>query len=160
MMSRETIFAALFARLAPLAIGGSPAFVTASRTLRHWDNVTPAEQPALFQSEGVQTASANSGLPTKWMLKGALYVYVHTQNLPPGTTDVVTLLNQRVDAIVAALGRDVPPFEQPLAPPPGPGGTSSGIIGDVRIQGDIETDEGRLGDQAVAVIPFEIQPLI
>lgn len=159
MVSREAIFAALFARVSTAATGAAPAFVTSSRTVRHWNDVTAAEQPALFQSEGPQPAVTVYGQPTKWMLKGELYVYCHKANLTAGVTDVVTLLNNCIDAVVAALGHDVPPFFQNLAPTPAPGLTSAGLVGDVRIVGAIETDEGRLGDQAVAVIPLEIQPL-
>ena len=34
--------------------------------------------------------------------------------------------------------------------------TLGGLVHDCRIAGDIETDEGRLGDQAVAIIPIEM----
>jgi len=62
------------------------------------------------------------------------------------TADVVTTLNNEVDAIVAALDREPASGMQTLG----------GLVHDCRIAGDIETDEGRLGQQAVAIIPIEI----
>jgi len=46
VIAREAIYAALFA-----LAHGSAGFVTSSRRLRHWTDVAPAEQPALFMSE-------------------------------------------------------------------------------------------------------------
>lgn len=159
IVSREAIFAALFAKVSVAMIGSAPAFVTTSRTVRTWADVQPQEQPALFQQEGRQPATTLYGQPTKWMFKAELIIYVHKANLPAGVTDVVTMLNNCIDAVVTAIGHDAPPFFQNLAPTPAAGHTSTGIVGDVRIVGEIETDEGRLGDQAVAIIPIEIQPL-
>jgi hypothetical protein len=146
MVSREAIFAALFARLAPLQ--GSPdgdgTVVTLSRTLKAWTDVAPADQPALFQSEGRQTAVTGNGLLTKWAFHAELAVYVHASTA--GTLDVVERLNGVVDAVLAAIDRE-----------PGTGRqTLGGLVHDCRVQGDVETDEGRLGQQAVALIPIEI----
>jgi hypothetical protein len=139
MTSREAIFAALFAKAA-----AAPGLVTTSRAVRGWDAVPSAEQPALFQSEGRQTAVVVVGQPTKWTLRAELIIYVHAATC--GAPDVVTALNAIVDSIVAALERE-----------PGSGRqTLGGLVTDARIQGDIETDEGRLGQQAVAIIPIEI----
>lgn len=143
MMSREAIFAALFAQ-----IGTATGFLTTSRTLLHWNDVPPQAQPALFQSEGKQKAETVRGQPTKWILEAELVIYVHAATC--GTPDVVQALNAQVDAVIAALARDPMLGVQTLG----------GVVGDVRIQGDVVTDEGRLGQQAVALIPLELQPLI
>jgi hypothetical protein len=144
MTSREAIFAALFAQ-----ISTATGFVTTSRTLLHWTDVPPQNQPALFQSEGKQRADTVRGQPTKWMFEAELAIYVHAASLPPGVTDVVSVLNAQIDAVIAALARDPVRGVQTL----------NGVVGDVRIQGEVVTDEGRLGQQAVALIPLEIQPL-
>jgi hypothetical protein len=52
-------------------------------------------------------------------------------------------LNQLVDAIELALSPG-PAFEEQ---------TLGGLVSHCRIVGEIETDEGVLGDQAVAIIP-------
>lgn len=140
MTSREAIFAALFAK----AAAASADFRTTSRTMRPWTEVDAAEQPALFQAEGKQSAEAKAGQPTKWIFRAELALYVHRATC--GQADVVVALNMLVDAIVAALDREAATGKQTLGV----------LVYECRISGDIETDEGRLGDQAVALIPIEI----
>lgn len=136
--SREQIFAALFAQVS------SSAFVTMSRRMQHYANVDSASQPALFQSEGKQTAAVVAGKPTKWTFRAALAIYAHAQTANPD--DLTSTLNDLVDGVVAALDREPATERQTLG----------GLVYDCRVQGDIETDEGFLGDQAVALIPIEI----
>lgn len=138
MTSREQTFAALFARLASVT-----AFQTTSRKLLHWDNVSPEQQPAGFQMEGRQMAEGPSLRLTKWTFHAEWYLYAHAQNT---SGDVVALLNQLVDACVAALDPG-PAWEKQ---------TLGNLVTDCRISGEIETSEGRLGDQAVAIIPLLI----
>src|SRR5207253_3314956 len=62
MISREPIYAALFD-----LIESAGAFVTAERRLRHWSDVAPAEQPALFQSQKSEVGAVKAlGAPTVW----------------------------------------------------------------------------------------------
>jgi len=64
MIVREQIFTALW------ALGANAArFASANRRLRHWTDVAPAEQPALFMSEkGGQAAIKKLGAPIVWTL--------------------------------------------------------------------------------------------
>jgi hypothetical protein len=138
VVSREQIFAALFA-LSQSATG----FLTRSRSIEMWEKVPSEMQPALYQSEGRQTAEGPSQRLTKWTFFAEWTVYAHAANT---SGDVVTLLNTLVDALVAALD-------------PGPAydaQTLGGLVTSCRIIGDIETSEGRLGPQAVAIIPLLI----
>lgn len=138
MVSREQSFAALFARLS-----SASGFVSTSRVLRHWDNVAPEQQPIGMQMEGRQIAAGPSLRLTKWTFHAEWYVYAHAANT---SGDVVALLNSLVDACVAALDPG-PAFDTQ---------TLGGLVTDCRISGDIETSEGRLGQQAVAIIPLLI----
>jgi len=52
MIAREPIYAALFDLAA-----GAAGFVTAERRLRHWSDVAPAEQPALFMTQKSEIAA-------------------------------------------------------------------------------------------------------
>jgi hypothetical protein len=141
MIAREAIYAALFARVA-----GAAQFVVAARRLRHWSDVTPAEQPALFVRQKSEVAALPvPGAPTVWTLHVELYVYAHASDpyLAPAT-----VLNPLVDAVEAAL-----------APSPVSGMQDLGLPAMVQhagIAGKIETNEGTLRDQAVAIIPVEI----
>lgn len=138
MISREQIFAALFALSAPAS-----GFVTRSRSIEMWEKVPSELQPALYQSEGRQTAEGPSLRLTKWTFHAEWTVYAHAANT---SGDVVTLLNTLVDALVVALD-------------PGPAydaQTLGGLVTSCRLHGEIETSEGRLGQQAVAIIPLII----
>jgi hypothetical protein len=141
MIQREPIYAALFARAA-----GAAGFVTADRRLRHWNGVSPAEQPALFMTQKTETAAVKTlGAPTVWTLSAELYLYVHSSD--PYAAPA-TLLNPLIDAVAAAL-----------APSPTTGIQDLGLpdmVGHAYIAGKLESDEGVLGDQAVAIIPIEI----
>jgi hypothetical protein len=140
-MTREPIYAALFALLS-----GAAPFATASRRLRHWSLVEPAEQPTLFQVQKRETAKAAEGSPTAWRAEIDLYVYCQA---PDDETAPATVLNPLLDAIEAALapaGRDLASGTQTLG----------GLVKHCWIAGAIETDEGALGGQAVAIVPLEI----
>jgi hypothetical protein len=141
MITREPIYAALFARAATAA-----SFVTAARRLRHWSDLTPAEQPALFMRQKSEVATlATLGAPTVWRLSLELYVYAHASDpyVAPAT-----VLNPLVDAVDAALAPDAVTGVQDLGLP--------GSVRHAAIAGKLETTEGVLRDQAVAIIPVEI----
>ncbi len=141
MIAREAIYAALWALAAE-----AENFATASRRLRHWSDVGPAEQPALFMSERGGVAKVKAlGAPVVWTLFADLYLYAHSADpyLPPAA-----ILNPLLDAIEAAL-----------APAPVSGIQDLGLptmVQHAYIAGRIETDEGVLGDQAIAIVPIEI----
>lgn len=141
-ISRSAIFAKLWDLLQ-----GVPGVVTFGQTIKLWSDVDPSAQPALFLVTGGQTAAQNRGLPPKWTLKAELYVYVNSrtsQDATPGAR-----LNMILDAIEAAL--------EPLAPlgPEGSVQTLSKAVWHCWIAG-IETDEGALGEQSVAVVHLEM----
>lgn len=139
MYSRESIYQALFDSLKE--IGG----LNVERRLRHWDDVPSEEQPYLGISQAKETADTVTGLPTAWLWQLDLYLY--TTTMSPDTPS--TKLNTFLDAICAKINTVHPV-------------TGKNVLGfpvDVqycRVQGTIETDEGTLGDQAVAIIPVVI----
>jgi len=139
MINREDIYAALFAKAQ--AITG---LATVSRRLRHWADVSPAQQPALFQAQGDPVAQAEPGQPTVWLLKADWYLYVHCGEDPRAST--APLLNEVLDQIEAALAPEPYTGEQTLG----------GRVKRCRIVGTVQTDEGTLGAQGVAVVPIEI----
>lgn len=140
-MNREAIYSALFDRLKAI-----PGLRTTSRRLRHWSDVDASQQPALFQAQGRETATPGDparGVPTKWTLSADVYIYVRTDgDQVPGT-----VMNPLLDAIEAALRNDN--AMQRVQ-------TLGGLVERCWIEGDIETDEGTLGDQAVAIVPIRI----
>ena len=140
-MIREPIYAALFA-----LISAASGIVTASRRLRHWTSVEAAEQPALFLVQKMEAARQAEGAPTTWRAELDVYVYCQA---PDDTTSPAIVLNPLLDAIEAALtpqGADSLIGAQTLG----------GLVKHCWISGAIETDEGALGGQAVAIVPIEI----
>ena len=141
MIIREAIYSALWSMAA-----GAANFASANRRLRHWADVAAPEQPALFMSEkGGHAVTKALGGPTIWTLYADFYVYVHSNDpyLAPAM-----LLNPLIDALEAAL-----------APSPATGIQNLGLPAMVQhayIAGKVETDEGVLGDQAIAIVPVEI----
>jgi hypothetical protein len=139
MTNREAAYAALFARIA-----STPGLVTASRRLRHWTDVAHTEQPALFQVQKRETVTERRGLPPVRRLSVELYLFASV-NGDRGTAPS-QVLNPMLDAIEAALLPDAGHAVQTLG----------GLVEHAWIAGRIETDEGVLGDQAVAIVPVEI----
>ena len=141
MIVREMIYSALW------ELGASATrFASATRRLRHWTDLAPVEQPALFMSEKGGLATVKKlGAPIVWTLYAEFYLYVHSSDpyLAPAS-----VLNPLLDALEAAL-----------APSPATGIQNLGLPQMVQyayIAGKVQTDEGVLGDQAIAIMPVEI----
>jgi hypothetical protein len=138
-MTREPIYAALFAM-----VSGVTGLSTASRRLRHWADVPATDQPALFQVQKGETVTERRGLPPKRQFSVELFIYARSggeaNDLPS------QILNPLLDGIEAALAPDPGAEVQTLG----------GLVAHAWIAGRIETDEGVLGDQAVAIVPIEI----
>src|SRR5215472_7480357 len=141
MINREAIYSALWE-----VASNATSFAFFNRRLRHWADLSPAEQPALFMSEkGGHAVVKALRAPLVWTLYADFYIYVHS--IDPYTAPA-TKLNPLLDAL-----------EHALAPPAATGVQNLGLSDMVQhayIAGKIETDEGVLGDQAIAIVPVEI----
>ena len=141
MIIRELIYSTLW------ELGASAArFTNTNRRLRHWADVSPAEQPALFMSErGGQAAVKKLGAPIVWTLYADFYIYAHSGDPYLAPT---AILNPLVDALEAALSPSPTTGVQNLGLPQ--------MVQHAYIAGKVQTDEGVLGDQAIAIVPVEI----
>jgi len=138
-INREAIHTALYAQLQ--TVSGA---VTVTRKLRHPNEVEPEEMPYIAMVCKSQHVTQQQHRPKVYTLPVDLYVYVSTK----GSDDVTqVLLNQTLDAIDRAL-------EAPHNHPAQTLGVPQVIH--VRVEGEIQTDEGTLGEIAVAVVPVEI----
>ena len=131
---REAVYSAL-ERL----VEAIPGVRTFGRRLKHWSDVDAGEQPAIYLVPDNQRVELKGhGLPP--LLHMPVKLYLYNQNHDPAQQ------NDLLDAIGQAL---VPPKgEESL--------TLGGLAHHCRIEGEIETDAGFLGEQAVAIIPIEI----
>ena len=89
--------------------------------------------------------SGDEGAPSVWTLNIELYLYAHSSDpyLSPAT-----VLNPLIDAVEAALAPSPITSLQDLGLP--------AMVQHAMIAGKIDTDEGALGDQAIAIIPVQI----
>ena len=136
---RELIAKRLFARFT-----ATPGFTTISRNYRHWTDVAPSEQPALFIRQVRQSNEQEKGIPTKWTFEFELAVYAHADNPDDVPT---TIQNNLIDAVEYALRPD--DWNTHCL-------TLGFTVSHCWINGAIETDEGLLGQQTVALIPITI----
>jgi hypothetical protein len=161
VIGRETIYTAAYAKTASVA-----GIVTRSRRLRHWTEVDPTQQPALYFAQNDQAAAvgpagpggATVTPPTRWALTADLYLYVHETTcaavlgLDPNDDAVLAkAFNLLLDRLDAAYAPGVGQMEQTLSTVGNPP-----LVARCRIAGPVTTDGGLLGPQAVAVIPLEI----
>lgn len=137
-MTRETIYAALFSKLVT-----ATGVVTSSRILRMYSEVDPKDQPALFQIQTGETPTQQKTMPVKWTLTVDIYLYIHRGGDPKVIPS--QKLNEMVDAIEYALRPDIGGFQ-----------TLGGLVSHCWISGKIQTSEGILGEQEVAIIPIEM----
>jgi hypothetical protein len=149
IISRETLYAAIFAKFAGLTFtsGGATAFATNSRKLEHWEDVEPEGYPALFQVQAREAVKQTRGLPPAWSLELLLYIYVRTNAQQDATIIPSQLLNPILDAIDTALRPD--DLKAGTC-------TLGGLVSHAWISGPVETSEGNLGDLEIAVVPIEI----
>ena len=136
-MTREPILAALFSKLALV-----PGLATSSRVLRHFSDVAPVEQPALFVSPVSHSAIRTRGLPTKWTLDIDVYLYINrsTSEVPD------TALNQILDGIESTLAT-TPAVEVQ---------TLGGLCDHCWIEGSVQIEVGAMGTQVLCVVPIRI----
>lgn len=140
--SRETIWAAVYALFQanlPAPIG---PFITVSRRLAHWADVDKMAQPYFCMAQGRDEYVTETGQPTRYRMTCDLYVYCRTD----GDPDPGPILNPLIDAVEAAIAPNPVEGKQTLG----------GLVEWCRIEGTIETDEGTLGAQSVAIIPLAI----
>jgi hypothetical protein len=98
-----------------------------------------------MSEKGGNASVKKLGAPIVWTLYADFYIYAYSSN--PYQTPA-TLLNPLLDALEAAL-----------SPSPTMGIQNLGLphmVQHVYVAGKIQTDEGVLGDQAIAIVPVEI----
>lgn len=143
-MDSEAIYQALFERLSTNVEG----LRTASRRLRHFNNVLPDERPAMFITQGNQQEVPVHGLDSKVELAAEIYIYIHEadRDKPPSSQ-----MNIFIDRVREAIKPDHPDFNESQ--------TLGGLVEHCWIEGTVEVYEAvenMLDDQAIAIIPIRI----
>lgn len=141
MIDREAIVVALFEKLKTAS-----GFKKTSRRLKHWGEVGPTECPAMFLTQTSQTPTQMRGMPTVWDLDFEIYVYVRSPTNPNAVPQ--TQLNQILKEIELVFKPDPVTNLQTL---------NIQGVSHAWMSGTIETDEGNLGDLALAIIPVSVK---
>ena len=137
-MNREAIYTALFAKLSGVA-----GLATTSRRLKHYSEVSPSQQPAMYVTQASQFVKQIKGFPSEYTLEAKVWIYSHNTDT---AISPATALNNLLDLVDLALRPSVPQDKQTLG----------GLVEHCWIDGEIVTDEGSLGDQAVAIFTIKI----
>lgn len=137
-MNRETIYSTLFSKLI-LATGVK----TSSRILKMYSEVDVQDQPALFQIQTGETPHQVKTMPVKWTMTVDIYLYINRGGDPKAIPS--QQLNNMIDNIENALLPNQDGFQ-----------TLGGLVSHCWINGKIQTSEGILGEQEVAIIPIEM----
>jgi hypothetical protein len=133
-LTRETYYGELANRLRAI-----PGIRTFSRRLLHVNELPAAQQPALFLAQTFQRPTYQPGRTIIWEFGADLYLYVRD---PKGSTPGV-LMNPLMDALCAVFAPDNANVNAC---------TFGGLCHRVEL-GPIETDEGTMGEQAIAILP-------
>jgi hypothetical protein len=140
MISRETIYAALFAKLS--AISG---LNRSSRVIPNFNDIPSGDCPALVMEQGVEVPSFVRGVPSKWTLRVNVYIFAHSNDILVAPQ---TILNALKDKVEAALSSDVLSNTEC---------TLGGLVSHCRISGNVEHYEGSTDRFLCAcIIPIEI----
>lgn len=137
-MSREAIYAALFAQ-----VSGAAGFKTKSRIFKPYSDVDAAQRPAIFMVQDAQTADQMRQRPPKWTLRAWLFIYVWS---PDPNTTATTQLNGLLDAVEAALAPNPVTQVQDLG----------GLVSHCWIEGEVDIYDGSISEQAIAVVPVSM----
>lgn len=140
----EQIDAALFA-----LVSTSATYVTKSRRLLNYSEVDAASQPAMFLASGDLDPKLGGegrvpGMPYRWKLHRKIWIYANAGN--DDTIIPSSLINPLINAVLTVLKPTTPGDRQTLG----------NLVYHCYLAGRIQTDEGLLGPQAVAVLPIEI----
>ena len=140
--TREAVANAILSLInAPMTSAGA---VKITRRLLHWADVPAQEQPfvALAAAQHIPQESP-AGLPPIW--RSTFHIYIYATEPDPSASPS-TKINNLLDALEAALAPSVLGQKQTLG----------GLVEHCWISGSIETDEGVLGAQGMAIVPIEV----
>jgi len=146
MSTREQIYQALFALVAPLSKSRNGPFATVTREIIECQRVPPLQQPVLMQDEAYEDREWTGNLP-----KDVWTVYFHIAATSKKGTAGSTVLNPLIDAVIAAL---VPPSGDDDQ-------TLGGLVKYVRVKGRAAKDSGDNSTspdyrQGIYYLPVEI----
>jgi len=153
LIDREPIYAALLALLQVNLQGSPPIFQTVGRRHVHPEELSPAQQPALFVVEMKESRVPRPmGTGGKLTLDVWLVMYCFESAINPAPGQETSLAATQINALLLAI-------ETALAPQNGSYQnlqTLGGLVHHCWIEGESLIDQGIYSQQAGAIIPVKI----
>lgn len=143
-MNRETIAAAVFAKLSAMS-----GIRVSSRRPKTFDQVPPADCPAIFMGVGASESVGNPGPRALWRLEFIAYLYVYEAAAAGPSLQLNTYLGY-IDTAFRASATDLG------FPGASPDHTTLGGLVLYARPLNVQTDEGSFGDQGVAIVTIEV----
>lgn len=138
--NKETIFSTLYTRMTEVS-----GVLTSGRKVRHYDDVQPVEQPALFIEQVSSDIQSRPNGPGKQTLKANVILYAWSDSdLGP-----MPIINGLVDQVEGLMKR------YPTEPAPSQTTTLSGTVASAQVV-NVEYAGGNLGNQGVAIVSIEM----
>ena len=149
---RELLFSTLYSRVCEI-----PDFVYKSRLFKIYDDIAIESQPAIIMCKGQEEIITAKGMPPIWKLEGSLYIYCRN-DFDTSISPSIQLNNllQRVEEVFERKPNETASANADFQNALDFTTTLGGLCVSCSINGRIVTDEGTLGNQAVALVPFEI----
>lgn len=154
-VTREQVFAALFARLAVVEWGGSVSPVVVPRKFKEMSRRVKLfneakNQPAAFQAEHDENIAQVTNMPYKQVWNASWIIYQNTGNDPKAVPAIEN--NLIIDACFEVLK---PRIEPGVSWDPGnPRYTLGGLVYKCYINGEVFKDPGDIDNQGMIVIPI------
>lgn len=139
-LNREAVYGAVFAKLSGIA-----GVTTASRRLRHIEEMQQEEFPAVFQVQQDESWDGKVNLPTKKTFNVEWWVYVGEPDLALAPSTKLNAFLDTIDELFGSGGSSGLSVD-----------TLGGLVFNATINGKIEIIEGVLGDRALAIIPIRV----
>lgn len=151
-LNRERLFSTLYDRLSAI-----PDFAFKSRLFKTYDDLPIDNQPALIMCKGQEQIITAKGMPPIWKLDGSLYIYCRN-DFDTNVSPSIQLNNiiQKVEECFERKPNEIQSVYAQYTNDLDFTTTLGGLCVSCTIFGTIVTDEGTLGNQAVALIPFQI----
>ena len=145
--TRQQVFTALFNFIKNIPPPVGQKWVSFSQNLVSWDDVPPAQQPAVFLHRLVQTAKQEHRFGvTKWHWTATIWIYFRSDGYRTTNTYPDQVTDPLLDSIEQLFQTD--PANGQL--------TLGGLVYHCWIDGTIYSDPGLVDNQAVIVVPISI----
>lgn len=147
-MNREAIANALLALLNTAQISSQPIFKTSTRRVDVWANSSPADKPALYLAEPLESYARPYQKATPQIVTLTYQVFIYADAVDPNIVPQ-TQLNQILDAIDTAMTPRPLPGQETFI-------TLGNLVSAAWIEGEVLKAPGYLQGTSAILIPIKV----